>query len=475
MSVKWEKTGQTTGELTFDISKDEVKLGLDEAFRRIKRSLNVPGFRKGHVSRTIFDQFYGEEALYQDALNFVLPNAYAAALKEAKVEAVGQPQVAPVSMDKGKAWTMKATVTTKPAVKLGKYKGVDVPRQNTRVYAKDIDAEINRRRQANAELILKKGPAAKGDTVTIDFDGTVAGKKFPGGSAKNHSLTLGSGSFIPGFEDQVIGHKAGDKFDVVVTFPKDYGAKDLAGKKAHFATTLHEVKQKQLPKLDDEFAKDVDESVDTLDQLKDKIKDQLKARKEDEAQDAIQSAALDDAVRNAKIDKIPQVMIQQDIDNQLNQYLGNLRRQGIDPKTYFQITKTNEATLRKQIGVGAEDRVKTSLVLEAIVAKEKLGATKDEKEKEIKDLAKEYNMDIKTVRNTLTDEMLTHDIAVRKAMDLVTDNAKQVSKAEYEKETGTGKKSAKKSSKTAAKKGKAKSTAKKTTKKSHQSSKKSSK
>ncbi|MCI1290001.1 MAG: trigger factor [Lactobacillus sp.] len=451
MSVKWEKTGKTTGELTFDISKEEVKLGLDEAFKRIKRSLNVPGFRKGHVSRTIFDQFYGEEALYQDALNFVLPNAYSAALKEAKIKAVGQPQVSPVSMDKGQAWTMKATVTTEPEVKLGKYKGIEVPRQNTRVYAKDVDAEIERRRQANATLVLKKGEAAKGDTVTIDFEGTIDGKKFDGGSAKNHSLQLGSGSFIPGFEDQLIGHKAGDKVDVVVTFPKDYGAKDLAGKEAHFATTLHEIKTKQLPKLDDEFAKDVDESVDTLDQLKDKIKDQLKARKEDEAEDAIQAAAMDGVIKNAKIDEIPDAMIQQDVDNQLNQYLGNLRRQGIDPQTYFQITKTDEATLRKQIAAGAEDRVKTSLVLEAIVKAEKLTATKEEKEQEIKDLASEYNMDVKTVRETLTDDMLEHDIAVRKAMDMVTDNAKQVSKAEYEKANGTDK-DAKKSNDSKAKK-----------------------
>ena len=434
MSVKWEKTGKTTGELTFDISTEEVNLGLNEAFNRVKKNLNVPGFRKGHVSRTIFDQFYGEEALYQEALNLVLPNAYSAAVKEAKIKAVGQPQVEPVSMDKGKPWSMKATVTIEPAVKLGKYKGIEVPRQNTRVYAKDVDAEIERRRKANAELVLKKGAAEEGDTVTIDFEGTIDGKPFDGGSAKNHSLELGSGSFIPGFEDQLIGHKSGDDIDVVVTFPKDYGAKDLAGKEAHFATKLHEVKHKQLPKLDDDFAKDLDEEVNTLDELKEKIKTQLKAQKEAAAEDAIQEAAIDGAVKNAEIDEIPDAMIQEDVDNQLNQYLGNLRRQGIDPQTYFQITKTNEDTLRKQIAEGAKDRVATNLVLEAIVAKEGFKPTKEEKEQEIKDLAAEYNMDEKTVRETLTDEMLNHDISVLTAMDLVTDNAKQVAKKDLKAE-----------------------------------------
>lgn len=280
MSVKWEKTGKTTGELTFDISQDEIKTGLDQAFKRVKKNLRVPGFRKGHVSRVIFDQYYGEEALYEDALNMVLPTVYAAAVKEAGIKAVGQPRIEPVSMDKGKDWTMKATVSVEPEVELGDYKGIEVPKQNTRVYAKDIDAELDKRREQNAELVLKKGKAEKGDTVTIDYKGTIDGKPFDGGSADNYSLELGSGTFIPGFEDQLIGHEAGDDVDVVVTFPEDYGAKDLAGKEAHFATKIHEVKSKQLPELDDEFAKDVDDSVETLDELKDKIKKDLKEQKE---------------------------------------------------------------------------------------------------------------------------------------------------------------------------------------------------
>ncbi|EFH29275.1 MULTISPECIES: trigger factor [Lactobacillus] len=435
MSAKWEKTGKTTGELTFEISQEEIKLGLDQAFNRVKKNLRVPGFRKGHVSRVIFNQYYGEEALYEDALNLVLPNAYTAAVKEAKIEAVGQPKIEPVSMDKDKAWTMKATVSVKPEVELGDYKGIEVPKQNTRVYQKDIDAELEKKREQNAELVLKDDKAAKGDTVTIDYKGTIDGKAFDGGSAENYSLELGSNTFIPGFEDQLEGHKAGDEVDVVVTFPEDYGAKDLAGKEAHFATKLHEVKSKELPKLDDEFAKDVDDSVETLDELKEKIKKQLKEDKEAAAQDAIQEAAITTAVKNAKIDEIPDAMIQEDVDTQLNQYLGNMQRQGIDPQTYFKLTNTTEQQLRAQLSTDAAERVKTNLVLEAIVAKEDLKADKKEIEQEIKDLAAEYNMDEKTVRNTLTDDMLSHDIAVRKAMDLITDSAKQVGKAQLEKDS----------------------------------------
>lgn len=435
MSAKWEKTGKTTGELTFEISQEEIKLGLDQAFNRIKKNLRVPGFRKGHVSRVIFNQYYGEEALYEDALNLVLPNAYTAAVKEAKIDAVGQPKIEPVSMDKDKAWTMKATVSVKPEVELGEYKGIEVPKQNTRVYQKDIDAELDKKREQNAELVLKDDKAAKGATVTIDYKGTIDGKAFDGGSAENYSLELGSNTFIPGFEDQLEGHKAGDEVDVVVTFPEDYGAKDLAGKEAHFATKLHEVKSKELPKLDDEFAKDVDDSVETLDELKEKIKKQLKEDKEAAAQDAIQEAAITTAVKNAKIDEIPDAMIQEDVDTQLNQYLGNMQRQGIDPQTYFKLTNTTEQQLRAQLSTDAAERVKTNLVLEAIVAKEDLKADKKEIEQEIKDLAAEYNMDEKTVRNTLSDDMLSHDIAVRKAMDLITDSAKQVGKAQLEKDS----------------------------------------
>lgn len=243
---------------------------------------------------------------------------------------------------------------------------------------------------------------------------------------------MGSNTFIPGFEDQLVGHGAGEEVDVVVTFPEDYGAKDLAGKEAHFATKIHEVKAKQLPELDDEFAKDVDDSVETLDELKEKIKAELKSEKEEAAKAAIQEVAITTAVKNATVEEIPDVMIQEDVDNQLNQYLGDMQRQGIDPQTYFKLTNTTEDQLRSQLSANAAERVKTNLVLEAIAAKEGFEASKEEIDAEIKDLADNYNMSEKAVRNALSDEMLAHDISVRKAMDLITDSAKQVAKAKLE-------------------------------------------
>ena len=265
MAAKWEKKDNNQGELTFEIAPDKIKEGLDKAFQRTKKNLAVPGFRKGRVPRQIFNQMYGEEALYQDALNIVLPEAYDAAIKEAGIEPVDQPQVDVESMDKDQPWVLKAVVTVKPDVKLGEYKGLSVTKQNTRVYQKDIDAEIEKQRQQQAELVLKEDEAAaKGDTVVIDFDGYVDGKQFDGGKADNYSLELGSNSFIPGFEDQLVGHKAGEDVDVKVTFPADYQAEDLRDKEATFKVTIHEVKEKQLPELDDEFAKDVDEDVDSL-------------------------------------------------------------------------------------------------------------------------------------------------------------------------------------------------------------------
>ncbi len=431
MSAKWEMTGKSTGELTFEISKEKIQEGLDLAFKRVKKNLNVPGFRKGKVPRRIFNQMYGEEALYEDALNAVLPDVYEAALTEAGVvnDVVGQPQITPVSMDKDAAWEMKAEIATKPEVKLGDYKGLEVPKQDRRVLVKDVNADLDQKREQNAELVLKeKGKAADGDTVVIDYKGTVDDVAFDGGTADNYSLVLGSNSFIPGFEDQLVGHKAGEDVDVVVTFPADYHAADLAGKEAHFATTIHEIKTKELPKLDDDFAKDIDDSVETLDELKAKIKDQLKAQKTEAADDAVQELAIAKAVENATIAEIPSVMIDEEVDSQLRQYLGGMQRQGINPQMYYQMTGTTEEDLKKQIAVTAADRVKTNLVLEAIVKAEGIVATPEEMENEIKELTKEYQMDEKVVRQTLTDEMLGHDIAVRKAIEEITSSAKEAAK-----------------------------------------------
>ncbi|MCM6797630.1 trigger factor [Levilactobacillus brevis] len=433
MAAKWEKKDNNQGELTFEIAPDKIKEGLDKAFQRTKKNLAVPGFRKGRVPRQIFNQMYGEEALYQDALNIVLPEAYDAAIKEAGIEPVDQPQVDVESMDKDQPWVLKAVVTVKPDVKLGEYKGLSVTKQNTRVYQKDIDAEIEKQRQQQAELVLKEDEAAaKGDTVVIDFDGYVDGKQFDGGKADNYSLELGSNSFIPGFEDQLVGHKAGEDVDVKVTFPADYQAEDLRDKEATFKVTIHEVKEKQLPELDDEFAKDVDEDVDSLEELEAKTKDRLKEQKVTAAHDAIEDEAISEAVDNAEIAAVPEAMLKDDIDRQMDQYLANMQQQGIEPKMYFQLTGTTEDDLRKQFADGAEKRVKTNLVLEAVVEAEKIEPSEDEVAAEVKDLASQYGMEESTVRSALSDDMLKHDIAIKSAVDLIADSAKQDKKKDAE-------------------------------------------
>ena len=262
----------------------------------------------------------------------------------------------------------------------------------------------------------------------IDFDGKVDGESFEGGKADNYSLELGSNTFIPGFEDQLIGHKAGDKVEVKVTFPDDYQAKDLQGKDAVFETEIHEVKEKELPELDDEFAKDVDEDVDSLEELKAKIKDELKEQKVQAAREAIQDEAIDEAVANAKIGDIPEQMIEDDVQRQMDQYFAGMQQQGVTPDMYFKLTGTSEEEMRKNLREGAEKRVKTNLVLEAIVAEEKIDPSEDEINDELKSLADQYDMDVKAVRSALSDDMLKHDIAIRKVVDEITDSAKQTKK-----------------------------------------------
>ena len=411
-----------------------IKEGVDKAFQRTKKSLNVPGFRKGHVPRQIFNKLYGEEALYQDALNIVLPDAYSAAIKEAGIEPVDQPQVDVEKLEKGEPWVLSAIVTVKPEVKLGEYKGVKVIKQSTRVTSKEVDEEIEKKREQQAELVLKEGkPAEKGDTVTIDFDGSIDGVPFDGGKATNYDLELGSNSFIPGFEDQLIGHNTDDDVDVKVTFPEDYQAEELQGKEALFKVKIHEIKTKELPELDDEFAKDVDEDVDSLEELKAKTKDQIKERKIQAADEAKESEAIQAAVDNAEIKEIPEAMLREDVDRQVNQYLANMQQQGISPDMYFQLTGSSEDQLRQQLSEGAENRVKTTLVLEAIVEAEKIDPSDDELDAEYKSLAEQYNMEEKAVRSALTADMVKHDVAIKQAVDLIKDSAIEEPKSKAKK------------------------------------------
>ncbi|MDN7144519.1 trigger factor [Liquorilactobacillus mali] len=426
MSAKWEKQSENTGKLTFEISQDKIKEGLDVAFNRVKKDLNVPGFRKGKVPRQIFNRMYGEEALYQEALNVLLQDAYSDAVSETKIKPVGQPNVDVESLEKGKPWVLTAEVSVEPEVEVGDYKGLEVTPHSTRVLVADIEAKLEELRQQQAELVLKEDEAAeKGDTVVIDFEGKVDGVAFDGGKAENHSLELGSNSFIPGFEDQLVGHKSGEDVTVTVTFPEDYQAEDLQGKEAVFDVKIHEVKSKQLPELDDDFAKDVDEEVDTLEELKAKIKEELKEQKVADAKSKIQDEAIDIAVNNSKIGDIPAEMIEDDVHRQIEQYMAGMQQQGITPEMYYKITGTSEDDLHKQFEKDSEKRVKTNLVLEAIVAKEDIEISDQEVAKEIKKLAEQYGMEESAVRSALSDEMLKHDIAVRKVVEEITDSAKQ--------------------------------------------------
>ena len=425
MSVSFESKETNRGVLTFTISQEQIKPELDRVFNSVKKTLNVPGFRKGHLPRPVFNQRFGEEALYQDTLNALLPVAYEAAVKEAEIEVVAQPQFDVASMEKGQDWTITAEVVTKPEVKLGEYKNLEVSVDVSKeVSDADVDARIERERNNLAELVLKEDKAANGDTVVIDFVGTVDGVEFDGGKGDNFSLELGSGQFIPGFEDQLVGHAAGETVEVNVTFPEDYQATDLAGKDAKFVTTIHEVKEKEVPELDDELAKDIDEDVKTLDELKEKYRKELAESKEIAFDDAVESAALDLAVENAEIVELPEEMVHEEVHRSVNEFLGNMQRQGISPDMYFQITGTTQEDLHKQHEADAEKRTKTNLVIEAVAKAEGFEASDEDVEAEIASLAADYNMEVERVRQLLSADMLKHDIVIKKAVELITSTAK---------------------------------------------------
>ena len=425
MSVSFENKETNRGVLTFSISQKQIKPELDRVFNSVKKTINVPGFRKGHLPRPVFNQKFGEEALYQDALNNLLPTAYEAAVKEAGIEVVAQPKIDVVSMEKGQDWTISAEVVTKPEVKLGAYKNLEVSVDLSKeVTDEDVNARIERERNNLAELVLKDGAAAEGDTVVIDFVGSIDGVEFDGGKGDNFSLGLGSGQFIPGFEEQLVGHKAGETVDVLVTFPEDYQATDLAGKEAKFVTTIHEVKEKEVPALDDELAKDIDEEVETLYELKEKYRKELAEGKEAAYKDAVESAAIDLAVENAEIVELPEEMVHEEVHRSVNEFLGNMQRQGISPDMYFQITGTTQEDLHKQHEADAEARTKTNLVIEAIAKAEGFEASAEEIEAEITSLATDYNMEVERVRQLLSEDMLKHDIAIKKAVEVITSSAK---------------------------------------------------
>lgn len=424
MSTTFENKSTNRGVVTLTISQDKIKPALDKAFNKIKKNLNMPGFRKGHIPRPIFNQRFGEEMLYEEALNSILPDIYDAAIEELGLDVVAQPQFDVTSMEKGQDWVVTAEVVTKPEVKLGDYKNLAVEVEASKeVTDEEIDEKIESQRQNLAELVVKEAAAELGDTLVIDFVGSVDGVEFEGGKGDNFSLTLGSGQFIPGFEDQLVGSKAGETVNVNVTFPETYHAENLAGQEALFVTTVHEVKTKEIPALDDELAKDIDEEVSSLDELKAKYRKDLEAQKTLAFDDAVEGAALELAVANAEILELPEEMVHNEVHRAMNEFMGNMQRQGISPDMYFQLTGTTREDLHKQMEADAEKRTRTNLVIEAIAKAEGFEASDEDIENEINELAKDYNLPVEQVRALLSNDMLKHDITMKKAVEIITNTA----------------------------------------------------
>ncbi|EQC0710072.1 trigger factor [Listeria monocytogenes] len=424
MSVKWEKQEGNVGKLTFEIEQEKVKEGLDRAFVKVRKTLNVPGFRKGKVPRQIFNQRFGEEALFQDALDILLPEVYSAAIDEAGINPVDTPQVNIESMEKGETWVLTAEVTVKPEVKLGDYKGLEVEKRETELTTEELEAELKQLQERQAELVVKEdAPAENGDTVILDFEGFKDGVAFEGGQAENHSLELGSGQFIPGFEEKLVGLKAGDEADIELTFPEEYHAEDLAGQPVVFKVKLHEIKTKEVPALDDELAKDIDEEVETLDELKEKISKRLQEAKEESVAQAKQEEVIAKAVENAEVD-IPHAMVHHEADHLMNHFAQDLQAQGLTPELYYQFTGQTEEAMHAQMEKDAEKRVKMNLVLEAIAEAENIEPTEEAIDEEISTLAEKYGMEKDAVRAALGDmSELKSDLKIRKAIDVLLDSA----------------------------------------------------
>ncbi|WP_042345539.1 trigger factor [Bacillus massiliigorillae] len=426
MSAKWEKLEGNRGVLTVEVAADKVSEGLDAAFKKVVKQINVPGFRKGKMPRQMFEQRFGVESLYQDALDFILPEAYANAVVEAGIDPVDRPEIDVENMAKGETLVFKATVTVKPEVKLGEYKGLEVEAVSVEVTEEDVNNELAKMQQRFAELVVKEeGKAENGDTVVIDFEGFVDGEAFEGGKAENYSLELGSNSFIPGFEEQVVGLEAGQEKDIEVSFPAEYHAAELAGKPAVFKIKLHEIKTKQLPELDDEFAKDADEEVETLAALKEKTQKNLEESKKVEAENTVRDSVLEQASANAEID-VPEVMVETEVDRMVQEFEQRLSMQGMNLELYFQFSGQDEAALKGQMKEEAEKRVRMNLVLEAIVKAENIEVSEEDVNAEIAKMAEMYNMDVENIKKALGSlEGLQADLAVRKAVDFLVENSKQ--------------------------------------------------
>ena len=432
MKASWQTLEKNTGVLSVEVEEERVAEALDKAFRKIVQRVHVPGFRKGKVPRKIFEARFGVESLYQDAVDILLPDAYADAVKETGIFPVDAPEIDIEQFGKGKPFIFKAKVTVKPEVKLGEYKGLELPPVEVDVTEEEIQAELERQRERHAELVVvDEGQAETGDIVIIDFEGTIDGEPFEGGRAERYTLELGSGRFIPGFEEQIVGMRTGDSKDIDVTFPEDYHSDALKGKKAVFRVKLHEIKRKNLPALDDEFAKDVSE-FETLEEYKQDLAARMKERKRKEAEEARELAAIEKAAANAEVD-IPEAMIRTELDYMLRNFENRLRMQGMTPELYYRISGQDEAKLREQMRGDAEKRVRNNLVLEAIAKAENITVTEEEVNEELEKLSGIYNRSAEELRELFTRngslDNLKEDLVLRKTIRFLVENSKDASPA----------------------------------------------
>ena len=426
MSAKIENLEQKNMvKLTIEREAKELEEAINKVYHKQKNRIAVPGFRKGKAPLAMIEKMYGAEVFFEDAANEIIGVAYEEAVKDSDLEIVSQPEIEVTQIGKGKPFIFTATVAVKPEVELGEYKGVSVPKADTSVSEEELNNEIDQDRNKNARTIkVEDGAAENGDETVIDFDGYVDGKRFDGGKSENYPLTLGSHAFIEGFEEQIVGHKAGDEFDVNVTFPEEYHAKALAGKPATFKVVLKEIKRKELPELDDEFVQDISE-YDTVDQYKEALKKRIAERKENTAKSAKEEAVIDKVIEAAKMD-IPEAMIESQTRQMAQDFANRIRQQGLSPEQYFQFTGMTPDAFMENLRPQALKRIQSRLVLEAIVKAEKIEASEEDFNKELEEMSKSYNMEIEKLREAIGEEekkSMMADLAVSKAVDFIRDAA----------------------------------------------------
>ncbi len=427
MSVQVEKLEKNMAKLTIEVSAQDLEKAIEDAFQKNKNKISVPGFRKGKVPRKMVEKMYGQEIFYEDAANALIPEAYEKALDECTEDIVSSPKIDVVQIEAGKPFVFTAEVALKPEVKLGKYKGVTVDKVSTEVTDEEVDAEVGRERENNARNVeVTDRPVKDGDITTIDFEGFVDGVPFEGGKGENYPLTIGSGAFIPGFEEQLIGAEIGREVEVNVTFPEDYQAEELKGKAAVFKCTVKEIKEKELPELDDEFASEVSE-FETLAEYKADVRGKLEEKKAKEAKDAREAAVIDAIVKDSDME-IPEPMLETQQRQMVDEFAQRIQMQGLSMEQYMQFTGASYDQLTEQVKPQAEKRIQSRLVLEAIAKAENITATDEEFEEELKVMAQAYQMEVDKVREMLPEKstaQIKEDIAVRKAAQFAVENAKE--------------------------------------------------